>query len=139
MHARAVARLTGSYAPRVDGYHVDSLAIITLTCVDCKCEYSGPYRKHRQRCPDCKAEWIKKCHRESYQRLTLERGPVVRDTSKRVVTTPRCDQGCEHWQWCVDHVLEGAPLPCAPETGIADCRQELRVDSLSRRSSYVLA
>jgi hypothetical protein len=74
MHARAVARLTGSYAPRVDGYHVDSLAIITLTCVDCKREYSGPYRKHRQRCPDCKAEWAKKCHRESYQRLSLERG-----------------------------------------------------------------
>jgi hypothetical protein len=69
----------------------------------------------------------------------LERGPVVRDTSKRVVTTPRCDQGCEHWQWCVDHVLEGAPLPCAPETGIADCRRELRVDALSRKSCYVLA
>lgn len=88
-----------------------------LKCVDCGCEVeAGKHYSH----------WIPRCeehgknhHRqmvaESYRRCVERRSAGI---PLRVIDGQYCTYACAHWAECCQAVFIGAPLHCAPDSGV---------------------
>jgi hypothetical protein len=55
-------------------------------------------------------------------------------------SVPECGYRCKAFYFCrlALAINAGSPLPCAPASGLVDCRAELEIDPLSRRTAFVL-
>ena len=131
------------------GWHRHEILVErTLTCRWCQKPFTGQFRACRTVCPACTVErkrvlTLKSAH-EAYLRNKAEREALGLAPNMAVfkrgegVRYPQCSHCCEHWDWCCDHVLSGEALPCAPNTGVADCRADMRIDPLSKQQAFVM-
>jgi hypothetical protein len=113
----------------------------TTTCRECGITVEYTFKKP-DRCPEhakIHAMLMDRLYHAQYNSDHPEARRRYRNKHgvRRVHNEQMCSL-CQHLSWCSEHVMSGAPLPCAPASGLVDCRAELAIDPLSRRTAFVL-
>ena len=105
-----------------------------ITCADCHAEFYTAATNYAavKRCPECQRLKIKRTSQEqgilSYQRYRAAKARgEVREVKHQ--TVPQCKPTCcRHYYECCAIVFTGAPLLCAPDSGIANHAADLAPD-----------